>query len=830
MRTSNADWATDTKVNILLVDDNRRNLDVLESILQSPEYRLVRAATGDEALLALMKDEFAAIVLDVQMPEINGLELAKLIKQRKRNQHIPILFLTAYLQEEKDILEGYGAGAVDYLTKPFNPLILKSKIGVFVELFLSTRALARANAALELQITHRKEAQEALRQLNSELEARVQRRTEELRRSNIALAKSEEQFRRAIEEAPIPVIMQAEDGEVLQISKTWAHLTGYALDEVPTFDAWLTRAYGFGANEVRNAVRSLFDRDSGMVEVEFEIVTRAGQRRVWALSASSPGTLHDGRRFVVGTAIDITERKAAEESLRLSEERYRHLVHALPAAVYTCDAEGRILLYNEAAAELWGRRPEMGKEQWCGSLHLYEPDGTPMSLEDCPMSAAIRFGETISGREIIIERPDGSRVSVMVYPHPTRDASGNVTGAVNMLVDITARKQAEESLREAKAETEAASKAKDDFLAALSHELRTPLTPAILLASEWERDTSLPDEARRAFSSIRQDIELEARLIDDLLDLTRIAKGKTRMVPEPIDVHELLRTSWELLEAEAAERGVKVRFEFSAPHSWVQADPVRLQQVFWNVIRNAVRFSPERAEVTIRSQSGPNDGLCVQIIDHGPGIEASDLERIFLPFDQGRHKHHASGLGLGLAISRRLMELHGGRIIASSEGAGRGATFAIELPTTTARPGATTETPLAGADRPKTSARRILLVEDHDQTRHTLTRLLTSRGHEVAAAETASQARDLARTFAYDLVLTDLGLPDGNGHELMMELQQLRPACQGIALSGYGMEGDIQRSRAAGFELHLTKPVDIGVLENALRQASEKRAANGARG
>jgi PAS domain S-box-containing protein len=826
MRTSNADWATDTKVNILLVDDNRRNLDVLESILQSPEYRLVRAATADEALLALIKDEFAAIVLDVQMPEINGLELAKLIKQRKRNQHIPILFLTAYLQEEKDILEGYGAGAVDYLTKPFNPLILKSKIGVFVELFLSARALARANSALELQITHRKEAQEALRQLNSELEARVQRRTEELRRSNIALAKSEEQFRRAIEEAPIPVIMQAEDGQVLQISKTWAHLTGYALDEVPTFDAWLTRAYGFGANEVRNAVRSLFERDSGMVEVEFEIVTRSGQRRIWAFSASSPGNLHDGRRFVVGTAIDITERKAAEESLRQSEERYRHLVHALPAAIYTCDAQGFIQLYNEAAVELWGRRPEVGKDQWCGSLRIFEPDGrTPMRLDECPMAAAIRFGETINGREIIIERPDGGRSSVMVYPHPTRDASGNITGAVNMLVDITARKQAEESLREAKAETEAASKAKDDFLAALSHELRTPLTPAILLASEWERDASLPEDARRAFSSIRQDIELEARLIDDLLDLTRIAKGKTRLVPEAVEVHELLRTSWELLQAEAVERQVKVRFELNAPHSWVQADPVRLQQVFWNVIRNAVRFSPKHEEITIRSQSGPNDRLFVQIMDKGPGIEAADLERIFLPFDQGRRKQQTGGLGLGLAISRRLMELHGGRITASSDGAGRGATFSIELITTAARP-RPTRRPNAQENQQQTSARRILLVEDHDQTRQTLARLLTSRGHEVAAAETARQARDLARTFAYDLVLTDLGLPDGNGHELMMELQQLRPACKGIALSGYGMEGDVQRSRAAGFDMHLTKPVDIGALENALRQASQDRSEN----
>ena len=179
MKPQPSDWAIDTQVNILLVDDKPRNLDVLESILQSPDYRLVRAMSANEALLALMKDEFAAIVLDIQMPEMSGLELAKLIKQRKRTNHIPILFLTAYFQEDKDILEGYGAGAVDHLTKPLNPLILKSKVGVFVELFRATRALARANETLESEIAQRREAQEALHELNNELEERVRQRTEE---------------------------------------------------------------------------------------------------------------------------------------------------------------------------------------------------------------------------------------------------------------------------------------------------------------------------------------------------------------------------------------------------------------------------------------------------------------------------------------------------------------------------------------------------------------------------------------------------------------------------------------------------------------------------
>jgi CheY-like chemotaxis protein len=285
------------------------------------------------------------------------------------------------------------------------------------------------------------------------------------------------------------------------------------------------------------------------------------------------------------------------------------------------------------------------------------------------------------------------------------------------------------------------------------------------------------------------------------------------------DVHVLLRETWELLRPEVGEKQVKVRYELGAPVSWVKVDPVRLQQVFWNVIRNAVRFSPAGGEIAILSRCEVNGRVLIQIVDQGAGIEKVDHERIFLPFNQGKRGPRGGGLGLGLAISRHLVELHSGTISAASEGSGMGATFSIELPVTQPKTDADAGNSVPVSATNPFLARRILLVEDHAQTRHTLASLLVKRGHEVVMAESVRQARDLASTFAFDLVLSDLGLPDGSGHELMTELRRMRPRCHGIALSGYGMESDIQRSRDAGFDVHLTKPIDVGTLDNALRQA-----------
>jgi signal transduction histidine kinase/ActR/RegA family two-component response regulator len=534
----------------------------------------------------------------------------------------------------------------------------------------------------------------------------------------------------------------------------------------------------------------------------------------------------------VNMLVDITARKRTEESLRESrnaERTHRQqleaLMQAAPAAILLAqDPQCRQITGNPTAYAMLRMAPgeNMSKSASGSAPSHFDVfyDGQLLAAEDLPLQQASRTGQPVMNLELEWRFRDGTSTWVYGSTTPLLDEQGQVRGAISTFVDITQLKLVEAALREAKVETEAASKAKDDFLAALSHELRTPLTPAILLASEWEREAALPPAARQAFASIRQGIDLEARLIDDLLDLTRIAHGKIRLAPEPTEVHQLLRDSWDLLRAEALEKRLSVEFELHGPEGWVQADPVRLQQVFWNVIRNAVRFSPENGKITLRTQPGPAHRFCIEIVDRGPGIEPGDLQRIFQPFDQGRNGHRAGGLGLGLAISHRLIELHGGRITAASSGPGCGATFSIELPVATGTK--QTEGPRAttGASPLQIAPRRILLVEDHNQTRNTLARLLANRGHEVATAETVRQARDMARTFAFDLVLSDLGLPDGNGQELMLELRRLRPACQAIALSGYGMDIDIEKSRAAGFDLHLTKPVDIGALEAALRQAA----------
>jgi signal transduction histidine kinase len=553
-------------VNILLVDDEVRNLDVLESILTSPAYRLVRAKEAQEALMALIDGEFAAIVLDVQMPGTNGIELAHLIKQRKRTQHIPIIFLTAYFQEDKDILQGYEVGAVDYLTKPIDSKILKSKIAVLVELFQKNRELAALNRAMESEIARREKAERALRQTNNELEARVQERTAEL----------------------------------TQVSK----------------------------------------------------------------------------------------------------------------------------------------------------------------------------------------------------------------------------------------EAVAASRAKDDFLAALSHELRTPLNPVLLLASDSAENPELPAEIRAQFATIRNNVELEARLIDDLLDITCITHGKLLINMKQVDVHAVLKEAIATVQPEFDQKHIALILRLSEEPAVTNGDAVRLQQIFWNVLKNAVKFNSKGGKITVETSIfAEGKKIAVRITDTGIGLSAHEMNRIFNAFSQGDHagnedSHRFGGLGLGLTICRMLVELHSGRIHATSAGRGQGATFVIELPLvqTNKQNGgsAASDFPAKNGSQngsDKKSGMRILLVEDHEPTRTALSHLLTRRDCKVMVATSAAEARMLARQESFDLVVSDIGLPDGNGYTLMSELRD-NFGLKGIALTGYGMEQDILRSQNAGFVAHLTKPVRIESLEKALRDTS----------
>jgi signal transduction histidine kinase len=396
---------------------------------------------------------------------------------------------------------------------------------------------------------------------------------------------------------------------------------------------------------------------------------------------------------------------------------------------------------------------------------------------------------------------------------------------------VLAQVQQERRLREA----EAASRAKDDFLAALSHELRTPLTPVLALVSALRKDERLDADIRGDINLIHRNISLEARLIDDLLDLTRIARGKLEVRMEPVDLVPILdhamRTSRDF---DSSGKKVSWESKLSRQPTFVQGDGARLTQVFWNVLKNAVKFTPERGTIRICSRMEERDGrewACVSVADSGIGIAAEALPRIFDAFEQGGRgiTRQFGGLGLGLAISRAIVELHGGVIIAESAGLGAGATFTVRLPKL---PQQQAETPGRSApahlNSEGVSSAHLLLVEDHTDTAVVMARMLRRAGFHVTTACSVTEALERVeqerreidhngRSHPIHLVVSDLGLPDGHGVDLMRQLRD-DYGLRGIALSGFGMEEDVRRAREAGFATHLTKPVDFDRLLRVIQE------------
>lgn len=384
--------------------------------------------------------------------------------------------------------------------------------------------------------------------------------------------------------------------------------------------------------------------------------------------------------------------------------------------------------------------------------------------------------------------------------------------------EFTRRRQAEEALKAAKETAEEANRAKDRFIAVLSHELRTPLT-AVLPALDALREI-VPDEAKEYVEIASRNVELEARLIDDLLDMTRIARGKIELQRRIVDLCTVVERATQVCQADIDARGVHFRLRMDDGPHMVDADPIRLEQVFWNLIQNAVKFTPPGGCVGVRVER--IDGRSVtQVCDSGAGIESEALARIFNSFEQETRSitRKYGGLGLGLAISKALVEMHGGTIRATSDGKDRGAAFVAEFPLVE-----TGHQPQKAPARPSIAdiePLRILLVEDHDDTARIVSLLLRKAGHTVQRAATVAAARELAESETFDVLLSDLGLPDGSGHDLMRHLVSTGRAIPALALSGYGTAADIQRSRDAGFMEHMVKPVTFAMLQGALDRLSK---------
>jgi PAS domain S-box-containing protein len=670
-------------INILLVDDEPKNLTVLETVLDDPAYRLVRAESADQALLALVGGEFAVIILDVRMPGMTGFELAKMIKDRKRTARVPIIFLTAFYNEDQHALEGYGTGAVDYLHKPVNPAVLRSKVAVFADLHRKNYELEAANRALLVEVAERRRAEEQLRELNDTLEDRVAERTRALRESEARMRLAQDAAR------------------------------------VGTFD-W----------DIRTG------------------------RYLWTPELEAMHGLPVGG--FAGTP-------AAWESLLLAEDR-------------------------------------------ADAIRLVE--------------RAFDTGQPVEG-EWRVTWPDGSVRWLMCRFQVFSDGTGAPARMTGVNIDITERKKAEEAIREA-------DRRKDEFLATLAHELRNPLAPVQNAVHILRMKMPVAPELQWANDVLDRQLRAITRLIDDLMDVSRISRGRIELRRTRVDLTEVLLDAVESARPLIDQRGHELRMVLPSEPIPLDADPTRLVQVFLNLLNNAAKFTAPGGRIDLTAERQGGDAV-VSVKDTGVGIPAANLESIFEMFSQveGALARSHGGLGIGLCLVKRLVNMHGGQVKAKSPGPDRGSEFLIRLPI-----GPERSPPCEPADHSDdgvvpASGLRILVVDDNRDAADSLAMLLGLQGHQVRVAYAGVEALEMTTSYAPDVVFLDIGMPGMDGFEVARRIRQ-QPGLANVvlvALTGWGQQADRSRTAEAGFNHHLVKPPDPKAVESIL--ASLPKLING---
>jgi len=512
-------------------------------------------------------------------------------------------------------------------------------------------------------------------------------------------------------------------------------------------------------------------------------------------------------------------------TLEGAEHSYRVFLEQMHEGAVTLAAADHVILFcNRRFAEMVATPLE---EVIGSSLDRF------VSNADRPLLAALLCEGLTAGGKGELRLAGGQGETVPVYLAASAlPIEAEIQALCLVVTDLTEQKRNEQLVSDeklARSVLEAANQAKDRFLATLSHELRTPLTPVLAAVSGLQEDVRLPDDVRSQLARMRRNIELEARLIDDMLDLTRISRGKLPLHRGVSDLRQVLDDSLQTVQASLAEKRLRLVVDLASEDHRVWADTPRLTQVFWNLFSNAVKFTPEDGTITVRSRreltpAGPE--ITVEVIDTGIGIEPDVLETVFDAFQQGETAitRRFGGLGLGLTISQAIIEIHGGSLSAESPGKGQGATFAVRLPVgdlPAVEAASETLAQVTKAPPQETGglSSHILLIEDHGDTADAMADLLRSMGYRVSVADSVAAGLSAAERLAgrIDLVLSDLGLPDGSGLDLMRELHR-RYSVRGIALSGYGMEEDVHQSLGAGFDRHLTKPVNLQSLQTAIQE------------
>jgi signal transduction histidine kinase len=684
------------QASVLLVDDTPANLLALSVVLGPLGARLVEARSGAEALEHVRREPFAVVLLDVQMPGLDGFEVARRMRQSEHGRDVPIVFMTAVHRDEGYARRGYAVGAADYITKPFDVDVLRARVKAFVDLFQQREEVRKAHVAIRTL-----ERDEAVRRLIAfERIATAALDTDDLA---VLLRELLDIFLGAVDAADSAAVLLRRGDELK-----------------------MQAAVGFGGAGIDEHVpMRVGDGFCGAIAAErqpLELDDAVGSPRVrssWFRARGTRGLygvplLHEGE--VIGVALVGSTRASR---------------------------------FSDADKRLFGAMAE--RAAWVVARHRER-----------------------SERAALLERE-----------------------------------------RAARAEAELANQAKDQFLATISHELRTPLNAILGWTLLAKRDA--PPALEHALAVIERNARAQARIIEDVLDITRIVSGNFRLDLVPTNLAEVVHAAAESIRPAADARGVELAITTGSLGP-TMGDPERLQQVVWNLLSNGVKFTPKGGRVALDASREGNE-LVMRVSDTGQGVDAGFLPHIFEAFRQadGSTSRRHGGLGLGLAIVKQLVQAHGGTIQIASDGLGKGATFTVRFPVRSVPSLSGAD---AGAERAAEHVRltglRVLVVDDEEDAHTLLQRALEDRGATVAVAASSEQALDVLERCRPDVIVSDIAMPGMDGYSLIQSVRTLPPERGGrtpaIALTAYAGAEDSQRAFSAGFQRHLAKPVDLGRL------------------
>lgn len=758
------------QVIILHIDDNEANRYVVTRMLQNAGFDVKQAATGETGVQIALEQQPDLIVLDVQLPDINGFEVCRRLKASPATAFIPVLHLSASFVKSEDKVQGLDSGADGYLAQPVEP----------IELVATVNALLRT-----------RQAEEAARLLAREWQTTFN-----------AIADG--------------VCMLDTNGTIMQ-----SNLAASELWEKPESEI-KGSFYGDLMPDLLSFKENPFIRARETCRRQ-NLELRFGDR--W-FSVTADPILGDRGNFAgaVWIVADITDRKQAESAQRETEERFRLLLdNAQDYAIFFLDAQGYIIRWSVGAQRILGYEEAEALGQ--PTSIIFTPEDLAAGTDKLELEQALAKGQAEDERWHI--RKDGTRFWASGIVTSLKDEAG-LRGFAKIMRDFTERKQAEDEraqllVREQNARTQAetANRMKDEFLATLSHELRSPLNAML----GWLRllNTRKFDEktTAKAMETIERSARAQAQLVEDLLDVSRIIQGKVRLNVRPVELVTVIEAALDTVRPAAEAKEIRLQTIFDSTGGLVAGDSDRLQQIVWNLLSNAVKFTLKGGQVQVCLER-VNSHVEIAVSDTGLGIKPEFLPFVFDRFRQADSSiaRTYTGLGIGLAIVRHLVELHGGSVRAQSEGEGKGATFTIKLPLMPVRqnleagervhPGIGGELPFENL--PALNGLRVLVVDDEADSRAFLTAVLEECGAEVVAVGSVVEAIATLKSLKPDILLSDIGMPEEDGYALIRQVRSLSPQEGGqipaAALTAYARAEDRTRSLLSGFQIHLPKPIE----------------------